>query len=373
MTKPTDVLTKKQREEIGLVEALRRRDRLLEYDRQFAQRTTVIDDQIASLVFGGSENNYWLTEEEREESKKKEKRVNEILEKQENRSNRILKYRIDFAGRRIVEDDSQVISEQEEMKNLIQDLKVSQTAPSSSKELSQKQKKQQELDEYLKNVKTVIASSMVHPSVANSGMLKFVDKKQADDGKKKEKLTEEERMMKIKKEQQAMKRSIVQDEVSVDTDDHSNDLGYCMSMHQPWASLLVHGIKQHEGRQWNHHHRGRLWIASTVQEPTQEEIEELEQFYKAEPLNRTADTGYEYPQHYPTGVILGCVDVKDIVPQEDYSDRFPNDSEQESESDFVFICKNPRRLEVPFPISGQPKIYKLPRGDLMRCQSGLRE
>jgi hypothetical protein len=31
---------------------------------------------------------------------------------------------------------------------------------------------------------------------------------------------------------------------------------------QPWASLLVHGLKQIEGRNWSTLHRGALWIAS---------------------------------------------------------------------------------------------------------------
>lgn len=34
----------------------------------------------------------------------------------------------------------------------------------------------------------------------------------------------------------------------------------CLTMHQPWASLLVHGIKRVEGRGWNTDFRGRLWI-----------------------------------------------------------------------------------------------------------------
>lgn len=29
-----------------------------------------------------------------------------------------------------------------------------------------------------------------------------------------------------------------------------SDTGMCLSMHQPWASLLVHGIKKDEGRTW---------------------------------------------------------------------------------------------------------------------------
>ena len=34
------------------------------------------------------------------------------------------------------------------------------------------------------------------------------------------------------------------------------DKGVCLTMHQPWASLLVHGIKRVEGRVWNTRHRG---------------------------------------------------------------------------------------------------------------------
>ena len=52
--------------------------------------------------------------------------------------------------------------------------------------------------------------------------------------------------------------------------------GYtAISLHQPWASLLVHGIKRIEGRAWSSEHRGQLWIHSTSQRPTDEEIKVL--------------------------------------------------------------------------------------------------
>lgn len=47
----------------------------------------------------------------------------------------------------------------------------------------------------------------------------------------------------------------------------------CLSMHQPWASMLVFGIKRIEGRNWPTKHRGWLWIASTAQEPSAASIE----------------------------------------------------------------------------------------------------
>lgn len=40
----------------------------------------------------------------------------------------------------------------------------------------------------------------------------------------------------------------------------NKDKMMCLSMHQPWASLLVYGIKRVEGRGWNTDFRGRLWI-----------------------------------------------------------------------------------------------------------------
>lgn len=52
-------------------------------------------------------------------------------------------------------------------------------------------------------------------------------------------------------------------------------------MHQPWASLLVAGIKKHEGRPWYTSHRGRLWIASTAKPVDVEEVRQLEQFYRS--------------------------------------------------------------------------------------------
>ena len=39
-----------------------------------------------------------------------------------------------------------------------------------------------------------------------------------------------------------------------------DDQGMCLSMHQPYASLLVHGFKRFEGREWNHKFRGPLYI-----------------------------------------------------------------------------------------------------------------
>lgn len=116
---------------------------------------------------------------------------------------------------------------------------------------------------------------------------------------------------------------------------------------QPWASLLVHGIKRIEGRDWPSHHRGRVWIHATAQEPDQKTVQvgpgwadvwqsssavgyqiapgrhacisfmscmlyqELEDFYRK--VHAAEEHEPEFPEKYPTGVLLGCVTVVDVL------------------------------------------------------------
>lgn len=84
------------------------------------------------------------------------------------------------------------------------------------------------------------------------------------------------------------------------------DLRKCISMHQPWASLLVAGIKKHEGRPWYTSHRGRLWIASTAKPVEPEAIQYMEKFYR----RHYNDDSIEFPNQYPSGCLLGCALVQ---------------------------------------------------------------
>lgn len=78
----------------------------------------------------------------------------------------------------------------------------------------------------------------------------------------------------------------------------------CLTLHQPWASLLVYGIKRIEGRSWPAPIRGRLWIHAAAKVPDQETIESLERFYRyIYGLDGVKDI--KFPEHYPTSVLLG--------------------------------------------------------------------
>ena len=91
------------------------------------------------------------------------------------------------------------------------------------------------------------------------------------------------------------------------------------SMHQPWASLLVLGVKIHEGRTWYSQHRGRLWIHAGSKVPSEQEITELENFYRM----HLDQQELQFPAHYPTSCLLGSVDMTDCMAQEEYRAQYP--------------------------------------------------
>lgn len=128
-----------------------------------------------------------------------------------------------------------------------------------------------------------------------------------------------------------------------------SDMRGCLSMHQPWASMLVAGIKKHEGRSWYSSHRGRLWIAATSKAVDMDEVRRMENFYRVYYKDETI----EFPSQYPSGCLLGCVLVQDCLPQEEYKKLYPDG---ESDSPFVFVCSDFQELPIRFPVKGEHKI-----------------
>ncbi|XP_047082932.1 activating signal cointegrator 1-like isoform X1 [Lolium rigidum] len=74
-------------------------------------------------------------------------------------------------------------------------------------------------------------------------------------------------------------------------------------MHQPWASLLVHGIKRVEGRSWPSPVTGRLWIHAASKVPDPDTVAAMEAFYR-EIHAVDGVTHIDFPQHYPISRLL---------------------------------------------------------------------
>jgi len=102
----------------------------------------------------------------------------------------------------------------------------------------------------------------------------------------------------------------------------SDDVGMTLSMHQPWASLVVLGLKRFEGRSWTHKYRGPLWIHATQQKPSKELIKEVETMY-SDHYESIGEDKPEFPERYLTGVLLGRCDLIDVITYGEYEDTIP--------------------------------------------------
>lgn len=309
-TKKGDNLKKslmEQQRPKGWEEAMAQRNRLLEYNRTSEKRTTVIDDEADYF----KANSVWLNEGE----KKKLQKLEQDFQEKKHASRLNKKLTVDFTGR--VVDDSNALQ-------TFKDDVLDQIARMGNQPVN-----------VTGNFKGFENSDDVAPNLDFPAPI-------YDDS------LWPTTMSVVSSEGKSNYDGVysrVQDKELMELSDMRN----CMSMHQPWASLLVMGIKKHEGRSWYTAHRGRLWIASTAKAADPETVQMMEEFYR----KLYNDPEIEFPKQYPSGVLLGHVTVSDCLGQEEYRERFPKG---ESDSPYVFVCKDNEELPIRFPMSGMHKI-----------------
>lgn len=120
-----------------------------------------------------------------------------------------------------------------------------------------------------------------------------------------------------------------------------------ISVKQPWASLIVNGLKDIENRDWRTHHRGPVLIhASSRQDPEATDAELRRRF------------GVGIPKHLPKGGVIGIVDIVDCV-DDHHSKWFVGK--------YGFVLRKPRRLKFQrWP--GQLGVREAPRELLAKLQ-----
>lgn len=290
--------------------------RLLSYAEQ--KKQTVIDEQRDYFTI-----NNWMSDEE----KKRRKHIQDELEKIKTEKRKI---KFDFIGRKIYEvEDEALLKREQELKNELLNI------PAQLDDHQRNNQDEEETKRKLDLIKNMKNSAHISKRALDEETTVLDDYFHQD---------EEYALGDIDLDYEPYKIEYFNPSKNED------DKGLCMSMHQPWASLLIYGIKQAEGRSWNSNHRGRLWIASTAKIPTEEDIQFVESQYRSLGFDK-------FPKVYPTGSLLGCCDVEDVLSAEEYEKKYPNG--QPSECEFVFVIKNPRRLQMPISNLGHPKIYHL--------------
>lgn len=302
----------KEKAEESYNAAVAAKNKLLEYDATSEKRTAVIDDESD---YFNTDNNKWLTAKQREALKKREQEFQE--KKHESRLSK--KVTLDFAGRRVVEEEDIVAYDPSEDQELIDMFRGANDPFTVEGE----------------RAKLTDADGAVNPFIGRERPLYDEGSGGRGGGRGQGGRSQEGAGRVQDKGLQEM-----------------TDQGTCLSMHQPYASLLVMGAKIHEGRTWYSSHRGRLWIHAASKPPTDEEVKFLQNQHRL----TSGVENYQFPPYYPTSCLLGSVDVEDCLAQEEYREKFPDG---ESASPFVFICTNPQELLIKFPMSGKHKLFKL--------------
>ncbi|EPY30243.1 hypothetical protein STCU_04164 [Strigomonas culicis] len=364
--------------------AIERRDRLLEYAENRAKRTTVIDDQSASLF---APQNAWISAEERREAEKnaaKDERRKRIEAKHRGAHEMHLQFVNSNLALGARERDAGVVTDEAKQQAAVANESSSEGEGDSGEDAAEQRgvaplptllqsiwynpdgspevdKKQQTAPSFAAGGDTQ-APALGRPVQAVKEVSKRVQQNYFEDDVS---LFVEELRGEAAKEL-LFNADFVHDNSEDDDvlgDDKASPLtvapkanlavrfpptrvmrakdeGVCLSMHQPWASMLVAGIKTHEGRVWDTDYRGKLWIHAASAQPV--DIKETESHY-----SQFMSPDQTFPKHYPCRVLLGYVYLTECLDRESYEAAFTPAERQEG-CPFSFICVEPKQL--PFPL-----------------------
>jgi hypothetical protein len=113
-----------------------------------------------------------------------------------------------------------------------------------------------------------------------------------------------------------------------------------LTVRQPWASLIIRGGKDIENRDWPTRVRGPVAIHSSAK-LYREDMDDACSFLSGF-MPRFSRRIFER-DNFPTGVILGTVEIVDCVRQSD-SPWFMGE--------YGFLLRNPKPLADPIPAKG---------------------
>jgi hypothetical protein len=120
-----------------------------------------------------------------------------------------------------------------------------------------------------------------------------------------------------------------------------------ISLYQPWAALMVSGLKRIETRSWSTNYRGLLLIHAALKELPGLGIGNI-----------------------PRGGIIGTVDL--IECQEMNLFNLPSETERQygdyKPGRFMWITENPKAFKKIIPYKGRQRIFNVPDKMLRVCR-----
>jgi len=135
----------------------------------------------------------------------------------------------------------------------------------------------------------------------------------------------------------------------------------CLSLHQPFASLVILGAKRFETRSWQTEYRGPLLIHASRRFP-----EEARALCREEPFRSALLRGrYRQSADLPLGALLGIVELEDCLPVTAVLHMLQNDPAERAFGDYrrarwAWRLARPRALPRPRPFTGRLGLFDVP-------------
>jgi hypothetical protein len=142
----------------------------------------------------------------------------------------------------------------------------------------------------------------------------------------------------------------------------------CITLWQPWASLILWGEKQIETRSWATQHRGLLAIHSAAKDhPTLAAICATEPFKSI-----LARHGIREFRELPRRALLGTVTLEDCIRVELLPRGQPSPLEEAfgdySPGRWGWLLSNATPLVVPVQLKGERGLFNI-NYDLLQCEN----
>lgn len=117
-----------------------------------------------------------------------------------------------------------------------------------------------------------------------------------------------------------------------------------LTIKQPWASLIMLGVKDIENRSWTTGYRGPLWVHAGKAWADDE--------WPDDPALRFFDFSHFTREsiHVPRGSLLGTVDLCNIITD--------SESPWAIKGQNHWVIRNPRSLFKPLPWRGQTGLWR---------------
>jgi LSD1 subclass zinc finger protein len=142
----------------------------------------------------------------------------------------------------------------------------------------------------------------------------------------------------------------------------------CISLWQPWASLIVIGAKHYETRHWSTSYRGKILIHAAKRWGR-----DIDQLVVREPFRSAlVNGGCRTPWSLPLGMIVGVADIVEcylcdtraLIGPKGISRPLPSEPELSlgdyTQDRYAWKLENPRRFPTPIPYRGLQQIFNVP-------------